>query len=400
MKVAYLVNQYPKISHTFIRREIEGLEAHGCSVARYSLRRAVDRLVTPSDQEEAARTTVILERGALGLLLALFRAFVTGPRAFLRAVGLTLRIGRRSERGLLVACAYLAEACVLLGCMRSEGVRHVHAHFGTNSTAVAMLCRALGNTTYSFTIHGPEEFDKPHLLHLQEKIEGAAFVVAVSSFGRSQVYRHCSHGHWPKVQVLRCGVDGSFLGAPLTPAPATPRLVSVGRLSEQKGQLLLVEALGEVHRRGRDFHLTLIGDGEMRGEIERAIEKHGLQAKVRIAGWADEATVRETMLASRALVLPSFAEGLPVVIMEALALGRPVLSTYVAGIPELVEPGKSGWLVPAGSVDALVTAIEQVLAAPPETLAALGAEGRRRVQAQHEIGQITRDLAELMKRWA
>ena len=174
----------------------------------------------------------------------------------------------------------------------------MHAHFGTNSAAVAMLCRTLGGPPFSFTIHGPEEFDKPHLLHLTEKIERARAVFAVSNFGRSQVYRHCGHAHWPKVHVVHCGVDASFLAAPPSPPPAEPRLVSVGRLSEQKGQLLLIEALGELHRRGRDFHLTLVGDGELRGEVERAIDRHDLRAKVTLAGWADEAAVRAHMLAA------------------------------------------------------------------------------------------------------
>jgi colanic acid/amylovoran biosynthesis glycosyltransferase len=400
MKVAYLVNQYPKISHTFIRREIEGLEAQGCTVSRYSLRRTAEPLVTPSDQAEAARTTVILERGVFGLLASFLATFVSRPAQFFRALALTIRVGRRSERGLVVAFIYLAEACVLLRCLQREGVRHIHAHFGTNPAAVAMLCNALGGPTYSFTIHGADEIDKPLLLHLREKIERAAFVVAVCSFGRSQVYRHCGLAHWAKVHVVHCGVDSNFLDDAPAPLPPTPRLVSIGRLTEQKGQLLLLDALGELHQRGREFHLTLVGDGEMRLEVEAAIARHGLGGKVTLLGWADEKTVRETIRNSRAMVLPSFAEGLPVVIMEALALGRPVLSTYIAGIPELVQPGKNGWLVPAGSVEALVKGLEQVLAAPPEMLVALGAHGRARVQARHDIGKITAQLADLMRGWA
>ena len=397
MKVAYLINQYPKTSHTFVRREIEALEKAGIGVARFTLRRTSDPIVTPADTAEAERTTVILAGGALGLLYALVKTALGRPGRFLAALRLTLRISRRSERGLLINLVYLAEACVLHTLVNAERATHVHAHFGTNSAAVAMLCRTLGGPPYSFTIHGPEEFDKPHILHLTEKIERARAVFAVSSFGRSQVFRHCGHTPWPKVHIVHCGVDASFLTAPPSPPPAEPRLVSVGRLSEQKGQLLLIEALGELHRRGRDFHLTLVGDGELRGEVERAIDRHDLRGKVTLAGWADEAAVRTHMLASRALVLPSFAEGLPVVIMEALALGRPVLSTYGAGIPELVESGKNGWLVPAGSVPDLVTALEAALAATPAQLAAMGDEGRVRVRARHDSEKIGAQIADILR---
>jgi glycosyltransferase involved in cell wall biosynthesis len=397
MKVAYLTNQYPKTSHTFVRREIESLERDGVSVVRFTLRRTTDPLVTQADRQEAERTSVILGGGALGLARALISTALTAPARFVSALALTFRIARRSERGLLINLVYLAEACVLYRRLRGQGVNHLHAHFGTNSAAVAMLCQVLGGPPFSFTIHGPEEFDKPHLLHLPEKIRRARAVFAVSSFGRSQVYRHCGHQHWKKVHVVHCGVDASFLQAPPSPVPQEPRLVSVGRLSEQKGQLLLIEALGELHRRGRSFHLTLVGDGELRGEVERAISQHGLAGKVDLTGWADESSVRAHMLRARALVLPSFAEGLPVVIMEALALGRPVLSTYVAGIPELVEPGKNGWLVPAGSIEGLTTALDAVLASGVPQLTAMGEDGRRRVRERHDSEKIGRQIAAIFR---
>jgi glycosyltransferase involved in cell wall biosynthesis len=398
MRVAYLVNQYPKISHTFIRREIAALEQQAIEVMRFSLRRApTDQLVDPADEREAKLTTPVLELGAARLLLSMVRELVTAPGSYVGALKLALRLGRRSERGFLINLVYFAEACGLRGQLRKRPVDRLHAHFGTNATAVAMLCRALGGPPYSFTVHGPEEFDKPDLLHLRDKIERAEGVFAVSHFGRSQLFRHCGRSHWNKVHVVPCGLDSAFLEAASAPVPAAPRLVSVGRLSEQKGQLLLVDALAELHRRGRDFHLTLVGDGEMRPEVEAAIKRHDLGSKIELAGWADEAAIKRHVLAARALVLPSFAEGLPVVIMEALALGRPVVSTYIAGIPELVEPGRSGWLVPAGSVDELVKALEEVISATPERLAAMGATGRARVLERHDARKIAGHIATLLR---
>lgn len=220
----------------------------------------------------------------------------------------------------------------------------MHAHFGTNSTEVVMLANVLGGPAYSFTVHGPEEFDKPQFLHMGEKVRRAAFVAAVSSYGRSQLYRWVAHEHWGKVKVVHCGLERGFHDVAPVNVPCAPRLVCVGRLCEQKGQLLLLEAAHRLAAQSIDFELVLAGDGEMREEIGALIARHGLQAQVRITGWISSAQVREEILAARALVLPSFAEGLPVVIMEAMALRRPVLTTYVAGIPELVRPGENGWL--------------------------------------------------------
>ncbi len=397
MKVAYLVNQYPLVSHTFIRREIAAVEAEGVSVLRYSIRRSPIGFVDSADQAEAEKTVVILDQGARGLLLAVLRAVVRRPRRFFRALRLAARTGWRSERGLLRNLIYLAEACVLREALVAGEVGHVHAHFGTNSAAVAMLCRALGGPGYSFTVHGPEEFDKAPLLALPDKIARARFVVGISNFGRSQIYRHCSHREWGKVHVVPCGVDGSFLEAPIAPIPAAARMVSVGRLSEQKGHLLLIDALARLKQAGRAFEMVLVGDGETRPQVERAIARHRLTEEVTIGGWATEAVVRQQISLARALVLPSFAEGLPVVIMEAMALGRPVVSTYVAGIPELVQPGKNGWLVPAGSVDDLVLALEDLLATPPERLLAMGLDARERVRLRHDAALIGRRLGNMFR---
>lgn len=392
MKVAYLVNQYPKISHVFIRREILAVEREGCQVLRCSLRRSVDKLVDPLDVEEAGKTHTVLDAGWTGLLQSVASVAVKHPVRLWCAVLLALRVGKRSERGLLRHLVYLAEACVLVGWFVTEKIEHVHAHFGTNSTTVAMLCHEIGGPSYSFTAHGPEEFDKALLLGLGDKIARAAFIAAISSYGRSQLFRRCAFQQWQKIQVARCGVDEAFLGPEPAAMPATRRLVSIGRLCEQKGQLLLVEAMARLHRDGRKVELVLIGDGALRCEIEAAILRNGLEKHVRILGWADEATIRRTLDESCAFVLPSFAEGLPVVIMEAMARARPVLSTFVAGIPELVVPGRNGWLVPAGSVEALVDGVRKILDTPLEQLIEMGLRGREDVQSQHEIGSIARAL--------
>lgn len=384
MKVVYLVNQYPKVSHSFIRREIFALEKLGVQVYRYSIRSVpVADLADQQDIDEHGKTFVILAVGLVVLLATALRVLLASPVAFVRAFKAAMAMGRKSQRGVLRHLVYLAEACLLKEKLAASGITHLHAHFGTNPAAVAMLCKLLGGPGYSFTVHGPEEFDDPVGLSLGDKIVHSRFVVAISSFGRSQLMRQCSHEQWPKIKVVHCAVDDTFLCAEAMPVPVAPRLICVGRLCEQKGQLLLLEALRVLAGLGVAFEMILAGDGEMRGVVEERIAEYGLQNKVHITGWISGEQVKEHILASRAMVLPSFAEGLPVVIMEALALQRPVVSTYVAGIPELVVNGENGWLVPAGAVSDLVRALKEVLAASPGELHQFGRAGAAKVAEQH-----------------
>jgi colanic acid/amylovoran biosynthesis glycosyltransferase len=385
MKIAYFINQYPKVSHSFIRREILALERLGVPVSRYALRGWNAELVDSEDIVEQSKTRYVLESGIPGLLGPVLRCLFSRPVSFLRASIQAFRLGLKSDRSLPYHFIYLAEACWLIKSFSREGITHVHAHFGTNSTEVVMLSRLLGGPSYSFTVHGPEEFDKPKFLHLEEKITHAAFVVGISSFGKSQLFRQVGHEQWSKVKIVHCGLESKFYDYEASPAYDSKQLVCVGRLCEQKGQLLLVEAARILRDRGQDFELVLAGDGELREEIEFLIDKYGLQKLVKITGWISSNQVREYMLSSRALVLASFAEGLPVVIMEAMSLKVPVLTTYIAGIPELVIPDVTGWLIPAGSVDALVEAMMQCLDASQEKLQGMGAVGKERVIDRHNI---------------
>ncbi len=397
MRVAYLVNRYPQTSVSFIRREIHAVEAHGVEVLRFSLRGLAEPLVTDADRLELARTRVVLDAGALAHALAAATTVTSRPAAFARALVTAVRLGWRSHRGVLRHLAYLAEACVLSRWLRRDGVEHVHAHFGTNSAMVALLCHQLGGPPYSFTVHGPEEFDRPEALGLAEKVRHAAFTVAVSSFGRAQLFRWAPSESWRRVHVVRCGLGQELLGGPRSAPAEAPRLVCVGRLSEQKGHLLLLEAAARLDAMGVAFELVLAGDGPLRGALEERIRLAGLEGRVRLTGWLSGAQVREAIASSRAMVVPSFAEGLPVVIMEAFALGRPVIATSIAGVPELVEVGVNGWLVPAGSVDALATAMRSALEAPREQLERMGAAGAARVAQDHDARREASRLVALFR---
>ena len=385
MRVAYLINQYPKVSHTFIRREILALERRGITVSRISLRGWDIPLVGEEDLRERERTRFVLREGILKLLLYFASALLLRPVRMMGALGLIWKMSRRSERPLLVHMAYLVEASCVLRWLQQDRIEHVHAHFGTNSAEVAMLVHHLGGPQWSMTVHGPDEFEKKHLIGLSTKVEHCAFVVAISSFGRGQLFKLSRLKDWPKIHVVHCGIDDDFGVGNEEPTPSAPRLVCVGRLCEAKGQLLLLEAAHRLSVRGVPFQLVFVGDGEIRSDIEQLVARYSLQQSVQITGWLSGDRVRDEILAARALILPSFAEGLPVAIMEALTLNRPVISTYIAGIPELVHSGEHGWLVPSGDVESLVLAMELCLKATPELLSRMGKAGRERVRERHNV---------------
>ena len=385
MKIAYFINQYPQVSLSFIRREINALERLGTEIFRVSLRGWDVPLADQQDLAERSKTRYVLKDGSLPLIAALLKVAVTRPLKFLTALKYAIKFSFRADRPLPIHLIYLAEACRMLPWMAQEDVEHIHAHFGTNSAEVVVLLHLLGGPSYSFTVHGPEEFDKTTFLYLKEKTRFAAFVVAISSYTRSQLYRWADYHDWHKVYVVHCGLESSFYNIAPQPIPETPRLVCVGRICEQKGQLLLVNAAHALAKKGLNFEIVLAGDGPMRAEVESLIVKYGLQSHIKITGWISSEQVREQLLASRALVLPSFAEGLPVVIMESLALKRPVLTTYVAGIPELVRHGEAGWLFPAGDVEALAAVLEEFLETPLAQLQQMGEVGHKRVLERHAI---------------
>jgi glycosyltransferase involved in cell wall biosynthesis len=393
-RVGYLVNQYPEPSHTFIRREIAALERRGFDVRRYALRRPT-AVVGEQGRVEQAKTRVVLDVGPVRLLLSVIVRAMSSPRRFARALGMATRLGWRGERGVLVNYTYLAEACVIRGWAEHDGVDHLHAHFGTNPTAVALLCHVLGGPSYSFTAHGPKEFDGPVALRLDLKIRHARFAVAISRYGLGQLYRWARHTDWPKLALVRCGLDFSEL-SPQPPATARPmRLLCVARLHEQKGHFVLLDAAALLRDRGVEFTLRLVGDGELREDIEAGITQRGLADRVEIVGWLDDAGVAEELRAATALVVPSFAEGLPIVLMEAMATGRPVVATRIAGIPELVDDS-TGCLVTAGSAVELAAALTDMSTADSDTLARLGAHGAERVRRQHDIERTADAMASLL----
>ncbi len=280
MKLGYLVNTYPRASHTFIRREIHALERMGWQIHRFAMRSDRDALIDAGDIAEDLRTEHVLETGILRLIRNAGGWMLTHPVQALAALRLALACGARGAGGRLRHMIYLIEAAHLTRRCRDEGVGHIHAHFGTNSATVAMLTHALGGPSYSFTVHGPEEFDAPMALSLGPKMERAAFTVAISSFGRSQLCRWVSPAHWDRLKVVHCGIEPDRFPPPIALPEGGPHLVAIGRFSAQKGYALLIEAVALAAPHLPGLHLTLVGDGELRGQIQGLIDSHGLAPRI------------------------------------------------------------------------------------------------------------------------
>lgn len=396
--IVYLINQYPAVTHTFIKREVLALERLGVDVIRVSAR-AGKALVDPGDAEEEKRTTYLLRR-PLRLLQAATSILVLRPRRLAKALATTLRMMRRSDRGPFLHILYLVEACGVASLVRATGAAHIHAHFGTNPAEVALLASQLSGVTYSFTVHGYDEYDKPEFIGLRNKIHASAFVAAVSYYGRSQLYRWCDDVDRNKIKLIRCGLERQFHdGAEDAPCEAA-RFLCVGRLCREKGQDVLIKAAAVMAAAGHKFEVVIVGDGEVRAELESLIASLRLSATVRLLGWLSSADVRREMIGARALVVASLAENLPVVIMEAMALRRAVVATQIAGIPELVIPRETGWLAPASSVEALAEAMTECLQASREELWAMGRRGRERVLALHDVDREAAALTDLFAKTA
>lgn len=400
LKLAYLTTTYPSVSHTFIRRELRKIEELGHSVLRLAIRRPAESLVDPLDQEEEARTIHCLAQSLWFHLVATFRVLVLRPRHFMDAFKVAITMGMRSDRSIFKHLAYLVEACTFLNIMRQYAIEHVHVHFGTNSATVARLMKRCGGPTYSFTVHGPTEFDSVVAFDLSGKIVDAAFVIAITDYCRAQLFRWSSPDEWKKIHIIRCNVGDDFFG-PIEPIDLESKIfVCVGRITPQKGQIILLEAFAQLVKKGYKTKLIFVGDGEIRALIEQKIIELGIQEHVIITGYVSEADVRKHIASSRALVLPSFAEGLPMVIMESFAVGRPVISTYVAGIPELVLPGENGWLVPAGNVEKLEQAMIDVLETPVEKLEEMATAGRELTYQNHRTVTEVDRLEKLLIRYS
>lgn len=395
-RIAYLTGRFPEVSLTFILREVEALRAQGFEVLTCSIRRTPPEQHPGEAEKRAAATTFhVLEavRNPLTLLAAQARR-LRRPRRYLSALRLAWRTRAPGLRAALYQLIFFIEATVLARHLERERVTHLHNHFVFGAATVAMLVSELTGIPYSFTLHGPADLFEPYRWRLDEKTARATFVATISHFARSQLMFFSDPRHWHKIRIIHCGVEPARYAAP--PAPrddAEIRLVFVGRLAPVKGLRVLLSAFEGLGTELPALRLVLVGDGPDRAALQAAAAPLG--DRVRFTGYMSQAEVAATLASADICVLPSFAEGVPVVLMEALASGRPVIATQVAGVGELVEEGVSGFLVPPGDAESLADRIRR-LAADPALQARMGAAGRARVQADFDIRVEAARLASLL----
>ncbi|UUR06954.1 glycosyltransferase family 4 protein [Sphingomonas glaciei] len=384
LRIAYLTSQYPATSHTFIRREISALRSIGVKIDTFSVRApATSELKSQTDQTEAARTFTLLRQSPIAILSSLLGEALRRPMRTFGTLKLALRHRPPGAKAALLSLAHLAEAMTLVAELRRRGIAHLHNHFANSGATVGLLASRQAGISWSFTIHGISEFDYPAGLLLGEKIAAASFVACVSYFGRAQAYRLVDNREWEKLSVVRCGLELSELPSPETVARPRLRLILVGRLSPEKGIGGLLRALAAVPATQRP-DLAVVGDGPMRAELDALVAQLSLGDWIHFLGRLPEAETLTEMARSDVLVLSSFMEGLPIVLMEAMALGKPVIATRVAGVPELVTDGVDGLLFTPSNWDELAERIA-MLATDDALRQRLGAAGPARIASEFDI---------------
>jgi glycosyltransferase involved in cell wall biosynthesis/GT2 family glycosyltransferase len=396
MTIAYLTGEYPRATDTFIQREVAGLRAAGLTVETCTIRQTgPEHLTGPEQQAEAARTWPVLRNTLSPGGLAGLAAFVLRhPGAALAALALAWSTAATGLRGRAYALIYWAEAVTLARHLRRIRARHLHNHIAKASGTVAMLAAPMAGITHSFTLHGPDDLAEPGHWRLDQKIARAGFVACISDYARAQAMLVSGREHWGRLHVIHCGVDPARYAA----AAERPgnRLLFVGRLAAVKGVPLLLQALAEARQARPDLRLTLVGDGPERPALQAEAKALGLAGACDFVGYQSQQAVADLLSRHDALVLPSFAEGVPVVLMEAMAARLPVIATRVAGVPELVEDGVSGLLIPPGDPAPLTAAILRLMT-DPDLRARMGEAGRARVARDFDAGAEAARLALLFR---
>ena len=395
LRIAYLTGAYPRATDTFIQREVAALRERGVEVHTFAVRRpAADQHIGPAQAAEAASTTYLLPASAWVVVRALAAAG-RHPRRFLGAAALARRTHPRGVRGALTQCAYFLEAAVLARQLRRLSVQHVHNHFPDSSGTVAMLAAHLAGVRFSFTMHGAEILRDVAKWRLDEKVARAAFGVSVSWYGRAQAMLVSPPEAWPRLHVVRCGIDADQY-PPTHHSGQRSQVLFVGRIDPVKGVPVLLDAFVAVLRDRPSARLTLVGDGPGRDAAQQQAVALGIDRAVHFAGYATSAEVAEHLAAADVFVLPSFFEGIPVSLMEAMAAQVPVVASQLPGIAELVEHGEHGYLVPAGHTEQLAERITALLS-QPAVRQRMGVAGRAKVQAEFDVSVAAAQLHDLFQ---
>lgn len=399
LRIAYLISRYPAISHTFILREIRELRRLGVDIYPVSVN-PPDRPVSQLSEEERieAATTVCLKSMApTQIAAALWRTLTAHPAGLLAGLQLAVRLGGTDPQAITKRLFYLAEAVLTGDFLRREQLPHLHVHFATPAATVALFVKEVFGVPFSMTVHGPDEFYDVTAHHLPEKIAAASFICTIGSFCRSQLMKLSAPEHWSKIEVSPLGVDPQLFRPRPVYKDAHFRILCLGRLVAAKGQAVLLDAVRLLARQGRPVLATFAGDGPDRERLEAMARQYGVTEHVAFLGAVNPESVRDLYAATDAFVLPSFAEGIPVVLMEAMAMEVPCVTTVINGIPELITSGESGLLVSPSDAPQLAAAIESLIA-NPALRQSLGKAGRRKVIASYDLVRNVARLHNIFRR--
>jgi colanic acid/amylovoran biosynthesis glycosyltransferase len=370
LRIAYLCAQYPAISHTFVLKEVIALRAQGAEVATFSVRRASQEHLLAADDIAAYDTTyAILPPQWAKLLAAHLTLLRSSPRSYLSGILLAMRLAPDGLRGRIWQLFYFVEAVVLWNECRAKDIHHIHVHLANVAADVALLAVHIGTSadptheySWSFTMHGPTEFSDVSAHRLATKVELARFVVCISDYTRSQLMTLSDPAMWSKLHVVHVGVPTErFDPGGSAETKIANRILCVGRLVPEKGHAVLLQAVAELARRGLDVDLDLVGDGPAKASLELLAARFGIGAHVKFHGAVGQDDIREFYARASLFCMPSFAEGLPGVLMEAMAMELAVISTRITGVPELITDGVDGLLVSPARPDQLADAIRALL---------------------------------------
>lgn len=397
IRIAYLVSTYPAVSHTFILREVQRLRGANFEIHFASINppdRPAD-CMTLEEQHESDATFYVKREGVRGAILAHWAVLMNSPKSYFAGLWFALKLGGSDLRRLVFAVCYFVEAVILGRWMQARGLRHLHVHFANAAATVGLIASRTFPISFSLTVHGPDEFYDVPGLKLAEKLASASFACCIGQFARSQLMKVSSPGDWSKFEISPMGVDSRlFTTGPFRSRPDPFEILCVGRLVPPKGQYILVAAIKRLVKSYPNIRLRLVGDGPDRKGLERAITSYGLERWITLEGSINQDRIRDYYRRADIFVLPSFAEGIPVVLMEAMAMEVPCVSTFVAGIPELIRSDIDGILVPPSDDQELAAAIRRLID-DPELRRRLGTAGRRRVIEKYDLDRNVARLAEI-----
>ncbi len=397
--LAYLNSCYPAFSHTFILREVVGLKAQGFNIQVASINESdiPEEKMSPIDHEEAQSTFYVKKQGAWRAFKTAFKLMFTSPKAFFSTLFFAVKWGGWDLRKQLYHLFYFAEAILIGNWMAKSNLKHLHVHFGNPASTVAVFVHRLFSFTFSISVHGPDEFYDVTLMGLSTKIREASFIFCIGYYAKSQLMRLSAPNEWYKIHVVPLGVDLNLYAPSNQKKDKSPlTFISVGRLTPSKGQFILLEAFQLLCKQRTDAVLHIVGDGPDRESLQKEAEALGINERVIFHGALNQEQTWKKMQLADVFVLASFAEGIPVALMEAMAQEISCISTEINGIPELIQNGVNGLLViPANPVT--LAAAMQRLGENGSLRQSLGQAGRRHVYEKYNLEKNIKLLAEEFK---